>query len=189
MKKLKLITATALSLIAVTDAAVAHTGHGTSGLASGLTHPMAGLDHLLAMLAVGVWAATQPVARAWQGPALFVLLLAAGAGLGLAGIALPFVEPGIMASVVLFGLMIAAGRALPAGAGLALIGGFAVLHGHAHGTEAVGAVVGYMAGFMAASAALHLTGYAIGRTAALVRFGMPVAGLTLVAAGVALAGA
>ena len=74
MKKLKLITATALSLIAVTDAAVAHTGHGTSGLASGLTHPMAGLDHLLAMLAVGVWAATQPVARAWQGPALFVLL-------------------------------------------------------------------------------------------------------------------
>lgn len=180
--------ATTALVLALPEAAFAHTGHATSGLAAGLAHPFAGLDHLLAMLAVGVWAALQPTSRAWQGPAVFVAMLAAGAVLGLSGIALPLVEPGIIASVVLFGAMIVAGRVLPAGAGLALIGGFALLHGHAHGTEAVGAVAGYMAGFMASSAALHLAGYALGRTAALIRYGVPATGLALVAAGVTLAG-
>lgn len=189
MSKTKLFAAAAISLTLVSDAAFAHTGHGTTGLAAGLAHPMAGLDHLLAMVAVGVWAAMQPTARAWQGPAIFVAMLAIGAGLGLAGIGLPFVEPGILASVMLFGAMIAAGHYFPASAGLALIGGFALLHGHAHGTEAVGAVGSYMAGFMVASALLHLSGYAFGRTVALVRYGMPATGLVLVAAGVALAGA
>jgi urease accessory protein len=141
------------------------------------------------MLAVGVWAAMQPTARAWQGPAVFVAMLAAGAGLGLAGSELPFVEPGILASIVLFGIMIVAGGHLPAAAGFVLIGGFALLHGHAHGTEAVGEVAGYMAGFMVASALLHLAGFAFGHMAGLVRYGLPATGLALVAAGVALAGA
>ncbi|MEW5963599.1 MAG: HupE/UreJ family protein [Pseudomonadota bacterium] len=189
MNRTRLIASSVLSLAAMTDGAFAHTGHATSGLAAGLAHPMAGLDHLLAMLAVGVWAAMQPTSRAWAGPAVFVAMLAAGAGLGLAGIAVPFVEPGILASVVLFGVMIVAARHLPADAGLAMIGGFALLHGHAHGTEAVGAVAGYMAGFMAASALLHMAGFALGRTAAMVRYGVPAAGLAFVAAGVALAGA
>ncbi|MCB1518970.1 MAG: HupE/UreJ family protein [Hyphomicrobiaceae bacterium] len=189
MNRTKLVTATVLSLLIMTDAAFAHTGHATSGLVAGLTHPMVGLDHLLAMLAVGVWAAQQPTSRAWAGPAVFVVLLAVGAGLGLAGIAVPLVEPGILASVVLFGVMIVAGRHLPAGAGLAMIGGFALLHGHAHGTEAVGTVTSYMAGFIAASALLHVAGFAFGRSVALIRYGVPATGLALMAAGVALAGA
>lgn len=187
MKRTNIIAASVLPFLAMTQAAFAHTGHATSGLAAGLAHPMAGLDHLLAMLAVGVWAAMQPSSRAWAGPAVFVVLLFAGAGLGLTGIALPLVEPGILASVVLFGVMIIAGRHIPAGAGLALIGSFALLHGHAHGTEAVGTVTGYMAGFMAASALLHAAGFALGRTVALVRYGVPATGLALMAAGVALA--
>lgn len=187
MRKMKLISATTLSLLVMSSAAVAHTGHGTSGLAAGLAHPMVGLDHMLAMLAVGVWAAMQPVSRAWQGPAAFIALLAAGAFLGLAGFNLSIVEPGIIASVVLFGAMIAAGRHFSASAGLALIGGFALLHGYAHGTEAVGPVATYMAGFIAASALLHLAGYAFGRTAALIRYGVPATGVALAAAGFALA--
>lgn len=189
MRLMKLTTATALSLAALSEAAFAHTGHGTSGLMAGFAHPVAGLDHLLAMLAVGIWAALQPPSQAWRGPAVFVAMLAAGAVLGLAGVGIPLVEPGIVASVVLFGALIVAGRSLATVAGLALIGGFALLHGHAHGTEAVGAVAGYMAGFIVASALLHLLGYALGRTAGLVRYGVPATGLALVAAGVALAGA
>ena len=189
MRTMKLLTATALSLVAVSDVAFAHPGHAASGLVSGLSHPMAGLDHLLAMLAVGVWAAQQPTSRAWQGPTVFIALLAIGAGLGLTGIGMPFVEPGILASVIMFGLLIATGRYLPANVGLAIIGGFALLHGHAHGTEAVGSIATYMAGFLAASTLLHLTGFAIGRTAALIRYGVPATGMVLAAAGVALAGA
>ncbi|MGD9669243.1 MAG: HupE/UreJ family protein [Hyphomicrobiaceae bacterium] len=189
MRKTKLFAAAAASLTLVSDAAFAHTGHGTSGLAAGLAHPMGGLDHLLAMLAVGVWAALQPPSQAWRGPVVFVAMLAAGAVLGLAGVSLPLVEPGIVASVILFGAMIVAGRSFAPVAGLALIGGFALLHGHAHGTEAVGVVAGYMAGFIVASALLHLAGYVFGRTAGLVRYGIPATGLVLVAAGVALAGA
>lgn len=189
MKYSKLFTATVLSLLAVSETAWAHTGHGASGLAAGLIHPMAGLDHVLAMLAVGVWAAMQPASRSWQGPMVFIALLAAGAGMGLADINLPFVEPGIVASVALLGAMIVAGRTLPTGVGLAMIGAFAVLHGHAHGTEAVGEVAPYIAGFMVASAVLHLAGYLYGRTASMVRYGLPATGLALVAAGFALAGA
>lgn len=189
MRTLKFMTATALSFLAVSESALAHTGHGTSGLAAGLAHPMTGLDHMLAMLAVGVWAATQPISRAWHGPAVFVAMLAVGAGLGLAGISMPFVEPGILASIVLLGAMIVVGNRLPEGVALVLIGGFAVLHGHAHGTEAVGAVAGYMAGFMIASVVLHVAGYAFGRTAGMLRYGIPATGLALAAAGFALAGA
>ncbi|MCB1504970.1 MAG: HupE/UreJ family protein [Hyphomicrobiaceae bacterium] len=189
MRTIKLFATTVVSLTLISNAAFAHTGHGTFGFAAGLAHPIAGLDHLLAMFAVGIWAAMQPTARAWQGPAVFLAMLAIGAGLGVADIGLPFVEPGIVASVLLFGAMIAVGHFFPAAAGLLLIGGFAVLHGHAHGSEAVGAVSSYMAGFMAASALLHLGGFAFGRMAALARFGLPATGLALVAAGAALAGA
>lgn len=187
MRKTSLTAASAVSLMMLSDAAVAHTGHGTSGLSAGLSHPIFGLDHMLAMVAVGIWAAMQPASRAWQGPVVFVAMLAVGAGLGLGGIGLAFVEPGILASVILFGAMIISGQYLPAGVGLALIGGFALLHGHAHGTEAVGAVASYMAGFMISSALLHLSGYAFGRTVALLRYGLPVTGFALVAAGIALA--
>ncbi|MEJ2228037.1 MAG: HupE/UreJ family protein [Alphaproteobacteria bacterium] len=167
--------------------ALAHTGGPVSGLYSGLTHPLFGLDHLLAMIAVGVWSAALPVNRAWQGPVLFVAMLALGAALGMGGVAFPLVEPGIIASVIILGAMIAAFRFIPSAVGLAAIGGFALLHGHAHGTEAAGAVASYMVGFMIASAALHLAGYAGGRLVNRLRYGLVASGVAFSAAGLLLA--
>ncbi|MEQ8825403.1 MAG: HupE/UreJ family protein [Filomicrobium sp.] len=179
--------AAAVTLIA--SPCLAHTGGATGGFSSGLTHPIAGMDHLLAMVAVGVWSATQPLRNAWQGPALFIVMLAIGALLGVYGSALPFVEPGILASVVFLGLMVAVSRHLNAGLGLIAIGGFALFHGHAHGTEAVGALGGYMAGFMLTSAALHAAGFASGLVLAKSRYGLIASGLAIAAGGLALAGA
>ena len=187
MRTTKLLIALALAAGALAGPALAHTGHGSTGLHEGLAHPFAGLDHLLAMAAVGVWAALQPARKAWAGPAVFVAMLAAGALIGMADIDVPFVEPGIVASVVLFGALIASAPVVPVPAGLAMIGAFALLHGHAHGTEAAGAVAGYMAGFLASSAALHLSGYVAGSMLSRIRFAVPVAGLAIAAAGAVLA--
>jgi urease accessory protein len=168
--------------------ALAHTGGTVAGFASGFAHPILGLDHLLAMVAVGVWSAAQPARLAWRGPAVFVAMLGVGALFGMNGISLPFVEPGILASVVILGLMIAVARMLPAALGLVAIGGFALLHGHAHGTEAAGALAGYMTGFLLASALLHGAGYGAGRIAANMRFGLIASGLAIAAGGLVLAG-
>ncbi|GAB4356295.1 MAG: HupE/UreJ family protein [Oricola sp.] len=183
----KILGVAALTLAA--SPAFAHTGHGVSGLQAGIVHPILGPDHLMAMVAVGVWSAAQPARLAWRGPVAFVAMLAAGALLGVGGIPLPFVEPGILASVVVLGLMIATARVFPAGLGLVVIGGFALLHGHAHGTEAAGALTGYMAGFMATSVLLHATGYGAGRLVAGMRYGTIAAGVAVAAGGLALAGA
>lgn len=171
---------------ALAGPAMAHTGGAVTGMGAGLAHPFLGLDHMLAMLAVGLWSAAQPRARAWQGPVLFVAVLAIGGLLGLGGVAMPFVELGILTSVSVLGVMILAARVVPAAFGLAAIGGFALLHGHAHGSEAVGAVAGYMAGFMLASVMLHLSGYGLGRMLSQLRYGVPAAGLGIAAAGIAL---
>ncbi len=186
MRKIHLAAAAFLAVTTVAGPALAHTGGSVSGFSAGLVHPVFGTDHLLAKLAVGLWSAVQPATRAWQGPVLFVALLALGSLLGLAGLAVPFVEPGILASVVVLGAMILAARRLPAVVGLAAIGGFALLHGHAHGSEAVGSVAGYMAGFMLASAALHLGGFGLGRLLTRVGYGLPAAGIGIGLAGVAL---
>lgn len=167
--------------------AFAHPGHELTGLSAGLAHPFLGTDHLLAMLAVGVWAALQPANRAWYGPALFIVMLAGGAALGLAGIGLPFVEPGILASVMLLGFLVAGANLVPAPVSLAAIAAFAVLHGHAHGAEAVEPLAGYATGFIGASAILHLLGYAGGRQLAATRYGIAAAGLSIAAAGAVLA--
>ena len=181
----KTLSAAALASLLATPA-LAHTGHEVSGFVAGIEHPLHGLDHLLAMAAVGMWAALQPLSRAWHGPVLFVAMLAAGAGLGISGVDLPFVEPGILASVVLFGMMVATARRVPAPLGLVLIGGFALLHGHAHGTEAVGAAGSYMAGFMLSSLALHLTGFATARLLSRIDWAVSAAGLAVALAGAAL---
>jgi len=154
-----------LLLGGLATAAQAHTGHGTSGLAAGLTHPLLGPDHLLAMLAVGVWSVTAlPAHKAWQGPVAFMLALALGAALGMTGATVPYLEHMIALSVVLFGAMLLlARRAMPAPAGLGLIAAAAILHGLAHGAEAPAqGVAGYAAGFMATTAALHIAGVGIG---------------------------
>ena len=103
-KWIRLISLTAFTLTA--GAAQAHTGHGTSGLVEGLAHPF-GLDHLLAMVAVGIWSVSAlPAGKAWWGPATFMVSLIVSAALGAMGVAVPFLEHLISLSVVLFGVML-----------------------------------------------------------------------------------
>ena len=160
---LRSLSATAL-LAALATSAQAHTGHGTHSLMEGLVHPF-GADHLLAMLAVGVWSVSAlPQGKAWWGPAAFMAALTASAALGAAGVTAPYLEHAIALSVVLFGLMlVVAQRRLPAALGLGLVAAAASLHGLAHGAEtpATG-FAGYAAGFLLTTAALHVSGVGAG---------------------------
>jgi urease accessory protein len=145
-------------------AAQAHTGHGTHSLMEGLVHPF-GLDHLLAMVAVGVWSVSAlPAGKAWQGPAVFLLSLIVSATLGMLGVTLPYLEHGVSLSVVLFGLMlIVATRPASPVVGLCLIALASSLHGLAHGSETPeSGFAGYAAGFLVTTAALHIGGVGIG---------------------------
>jgi urease accessory protein len=151
---------------AMSGAAAAHTGHGTHGLLEGLAHPVSGADHLLAMLAVGLWAAVAlPQGRRWQAPALFVAVMAAAATLAGLGIAVPTgLETAIAASVVLLGGLLIGGQRVAAPAGLALVAVSAALHGAAHGLEMAPATsaLAYGTGFVAATAAWHAVGLIAG---------------------------
>ncbi|HEY8904480.1 MAG TPA: HupE/UreJ family protein [Rhodoferax sp.] len=152
----------ALGLIA--GLAQAHTGHGTSGIAEGLAHPL-GADHLLAMVAVGIWSVSAlPAKKAWWGPATFMLSLIVSAALGAVGFSVPFLEQMISLSVVLFGAMLVLSRQnMPASLGLGLVALAASLHGLAHGAETPEAgFAAYAVGFLASTAALHFGGVAIG---------------------------
>jgi urease accessory protein len=145
----------------------AHVGVGeASGLAAGLVHPLGGADHLLAMVAVGLLAAALGGRALWLVPASFLGMMAVGGALGAAGVAVPFVEAGIALSVVVLGLGVALGGSVPLAAACALAGGFAIFHGHAHGAEMPETASGlaYGAGFVAATALLHLAGLAVGLT-------------------------
>lgn len=157
--------ATAAALLAgLAGAAQAHTGHGTSSLFEGLAHPF-GPDHLLAMVAVGVWSVSAlPAGKAWWGPAAFLLALIASAMLGALGATLPYLEHGVSLSVVLFGAMLVlARRPMPRAAGLGLIAMAASLHGLAHGSETPeSGFAGYAIGFLLTTAVLHAGGVGIG---------------------------
>ncbi len=179
--------ATVLTAGLAASPALAHTGgHGVS-LMAGFAHPLLGVDHLLAMLAVGVWAAIRPAKTGWQGPLLFLAAIAAGAVLGTNGLAISVLEPGIVASVVLLGLMVASGRHLPVGAGLLAIAGFALLHGQAHGLEAgAGSATGFIAGMLVTTAGLHIAGYLAGRQLQQFKYGAWIAGSVIAAGGLAL---
>ncbi len=152
--------------LALTPAlAHAHTGAGgTHGLSDGLLHPIHGLDHLLAMMAVGLWAAQLGGRARWAVPASFVGIMALGGVLGMAGLALPMVETGILTSVFLLGLLIAFAVRLPIWASTSVVGFFALFHGYAHGAEMPVDASGlaYAAGFIVATAALHLAGIGLG---------------------------
>ena len=130
----------------------------------GLAHPF-GLDHLLAMVAVGVWSVSAlPAHRAWQGPATFLLALVLSALLGASGVTLPYLEHAIALSVSLFGLMLVmAAKPVPKTFGLGLIAAAAGLHGLAHGAEtpATG-FAGYAAGFLLITDVLHVGGVGLG---------------------------
>lgn len=165
---LRILKATALAAIlaAVYSApAAAHMGlGGHGGFAHGFMHPVGGLDHVLAMAAVGMLAAHLGGRALWLVPTAFAAMMAAGGLLGFAGAPLPFVEPGIGLSVIALGLLVALRVHIPTVLAMAIAGLFAVFHGHAHGTELPmgSAPAAFAAGFVIATALLHGAGIVLG---------------------------
>ena len=155
----------AIALFLSPAVAFAHAGHDHSGLMAGLAHPVFGLDHQLAMLAVGLWAAQQSGAARWMLPLSFVGTMLIGGLLGFNGLEIPLMETGIAASVLAFGLLVAVAIRLPMLVAVGLTALFALTHGVAHGLElpTLANPWGYAAGFMVATAALHASGYALVR--------------------------
>ena len=161
--------AAAASMMLASGAVLAHPGHAAATdhmLFTGLFHPLTGTDHLLVMLAVGLWAATCDTSRraAINTPLSFLVLLFIGALAGMAVSDIAAIEPMIIASLLVLGLLLASRLATPQWAGSVLVGIFALFHGIAHGAELVpgGSAVAYVAGFMLSTIALLLTGLGIG---------------------------
>jgi len=154
----------ALVLLLLSPLALAHPGHGESGLIAGFMHPITGIDHLLTMLAVGLWAVQRQDKQWWLLPAAFVGLMLPGAAMGLLGIAPPaWLESAIAGALLLIGLLL--GLALKPGTlgSCALVGAIAMLHGWAHGAELPAGLSAsaYMGGFALATALLHLGGVGV----------------------------
>lgn len=161
---------TGVAAFLISGPAFAHPGHGTEtdAFMTGLLHPISGVDHILAMVAVGLWAAMLGGKALWRVPAAFVAMMGVGFVLALAGVNLPLVEPGILASVIVLGLLVAASVRLPLAASAGLVGLFALFHGYAHGGELGGATAtNFAIGFALATAALHGVGLVLGRAAGL----------------------
>ncbi len=172
------------ALLLMPTAALAHPGHVEgSPLVAGLSHPLGGVDHLLAMVAVGLWAAGIGGRAVWALPASFVAAMIAGGMLGAAGIVLPWVEPVILASSIVIGAAVALALRPGLAAVLPVVAVFGMMHGHAHGVEGPAeGLAAYAAGFALATAGLHGAGVALGR--------LPLArwlGAATAAAGLALA--
>ena len=143
----------------------AHTGVGdTNGFLHGLSHPIGGLDHILAMVAVGLWAAQIGGRALWLIPSAFVLAMSGSSILGHFGLALPGVEQGILASDFVFGLLILFAARLPLAISMGIVGVLAIFHGYAHGAEMPETVSGltYGMGFILSTAILHSIGIGIG---------------------------
>ncbi len=146
----------AAALLALPITALAHTGHGDHGFLDGFTHPFLGMDHLIAMLVVGAWSVLHG-RHVWQAPLCFVTLLSAGAILGQQGIVVPQLEILVAASVLILGVMLTRPLKTALPAALAIIGGFALFHGMAHGGE-LSAGGRVLTGIVLGSALLHATG-------------------------------
>jgi urease accessory protein len=161
---LRRIAIATAALFAAATPAFAHLGPGEHGsFTAGFSHPLFGLDHILAMVAVGLWATMIGGRAVWLVPSAFVGTMVAGFALAVAGVPLPFLEPAILASVVVLGLLVAAAVKLPVAAGSALVGLFALFHGHAHGGElGTASALPYLVGFAVATALLHGAGIGIG---------------------------
>ncbi|MBV9954628.1 MAG: HupE/UreJ family protein [Pseudolabrys sp.] len=173
------------------NAAFAHVGHGaTTSFEAGFAHPLGGLDHVAVMVAVGLWAALKGGRALWLWPAAFVAVMLVGGTLGMAQIALPLVEPAILASIVAIGLLVALAIDAPLRLGAAVVGVFALFHGHAHGTEITESISGleYTAGFTTATALLHVIGlaFALSLTRAGLRLFIRAGGMACVAIGLTL---
>lgn len=164
MKKFLIPLAVALTA----TPALAHTGLAhSSGLVAGLVHPILGADHLLAMLAVGLWSGFALPEKFRAGPLAFMAAMVVGAGLSWAGLGFGFAETGVLASLAVFGLLTAFARpgqaAWVSRASLIAIAAFALCHGQAHAAEATGAKALYLIGFLVSTAGLHMAGVLIAR--------------------------
>ena len=155
----------AAALLLTPALAFAHPGHGDNGLLAGISHPIGGLDHLLAMLAVGLWAAQQQGTARWALPCTFVGTMLLGGVLGFEGLELPALESGIAASVLALGLAVALAVRPPLSLAVTATALFALFHGVAHGLELpdMSSPWTYAAGFVLATAALHAAGYGLVR--------------------------
>jgi urease accessory protein len=153
------------SFLVAAGPALAHTGGELGGLTSGLLHPVTGLDHVVAMVAVGLWGGILGAPAIWLLPIVFPLVMALGGAAGVAGVPLPGIEAGIALSGVVLGLMVVLAVRPPLWVAVALVGVFAVFHGHAHGAElpqsAIPAI--YAVGFVTATGLLHLAGIGFGQ--------------------------
>lgn len=151
-------------LAAMTAPAFAHIDPAEhSSLMTGFSHPFSGVDHMLAMVAVGLWAAQLGGKAKWIVPGAFVSMMAAGFLMAMNNAYLPFVEPGILASVIGLGLLIALAVRVPTLASAAVVGVFALFHGHAHGGELGAATpLSFAVGFILATAVLHAIGAGLG---------------------------
>jgi urease accessory protein len=164
MKNTFLRALTILPTFVMSGIAYAHPGHG-GGLMAGLAHPLLGLDHLLAMFAVGLWAARLGKEAAFAVPAGFVALLAGAAALAMSGIVLPYAESGIAVSLLVLGLLVAFMVKLQPVFAVVLVALFALFHGTAHGLElpATASPMQYALGFLTATVILHALGVMLGR--------------------------
>jgi urease accessory protein len=179
----------ATALLVSPRLAFAHTEGGTAeGFVSGFGHPLSGWDHIVAMIAVGLWGAQLGAPAIWLLPVTFPMMMAFGGMLGLAGMSLPGVETGIALSAVVLGLMVAMEAKPPLAIAMAMVGLFAIFHGHAHGAElAPGtSALAYSFGFVVSTGCLHAAGIGVGFVHRWPR-GQPV--LRVTGALVALAGA
>ncbi len=158
-----------VAALAIAAPAWAHTGKGLpGGFAAGFAHPFGGADHLLAMVSVGLWGAILGRPLVYALPVAFPLMMVVGAVLSMFGAPAPPVEIGVALSSLVLGICVAFAVRAPVAVALALVGGFALFHGYAHGRELPSAAdpVGYSAGFVLATGLLHLTGVAIGALSA-----------------------
>jgi urease accessory protein len=164
-KALTFLAAAAAFSVAIPTVALAHPGvGGAHDLVHGFAHPFNGLDHVIAMLAVGVFAAQLGGRALWLVPGTFIVVMAAAGIAGMMGVTIPYVETGIALSVLVLGAVIAFAVRVPVAIAMAIVGFFAIFHGHAHGTEMPVAASGMLfgLGFVAATAILHAIGIAFG---------------------------
>jgi len=153
------------ALLLLPSLAEAHPQHGAiGGVVSGFLHPLTGLDHIVAMVAVGLWGASLGAPAMWLLPVVFPLVMAFGGALGILGVPLPGTETGIALSGIMLGLAVALAARPPLWAAAVLVGVFAIFHGHAHGAELPHAAnaLTYAIGFVVATGLLHLSGIALG---------------------------
>jgi urease accessory protein len=175
---------------ALVSPALAHTGVGqANSFTSGIAHPLNGLDHILAMAAVGLWAVLAGGRALWVWPMAFVGMMLAGFAAATLGLQMPYVEPAIWSSIIILGLLVALAIKAPVWLGAAMTGLFAFFHGHVHGTEVVsGSLIPYAAGFALATTGLLAAGICLGLFAerSIGKVALRVAGGLTVLSGIAL---